>query len=125
MPKWLPLEHSRPLSSKYTYFSFFLLQARCPKNSQETNCLRQIEIGATKCTNVIRQGIGLHYAQELINILRRKRFSIIPDETTDVSSEKQLAVCVMYVDETDLLPVTRFWILWRLITLEQMGYTKR
>ncbi len=57
---------------------------------------------------MIRQGIGLHYAQELIDILHRKRFSIIPDETTDVSSEKQLAVCVMYVDETDLLPVTRF-----------------
>ncbi len=99
-------EHNLPL--RLAPFLLDLIKARCPKNSQETNCLRQIEIGATKCTNVIRQGIGLHYAQELIDILRCKRFSIIPDETTDVSSEKQLAVCVMYVDETDLLPVTRF-----------------
>ncbi|CAB4034933.1 zinc finger MYM-type 1-like [Paramuricea clavata] len=98
--------HNLPL--RLAPFLLDLIKARCPKNSQETNCLRKIEIGATKCTNVIRQGIGLHYAQELIDILRRMRYSIIPDETTDVSSEKQLAVCVMYVDETDLLPVTRF-----------------
>ena len=67
-----------------------------------------MEMGATKCTNVIRQGIGLHYAKELIDILRGKRFSTIPDETTDVSSEKQLAICAMYVDETDLSAVSRF-----------------
>ena len=65
-------------------------------------------MGATKCTNVIHQGIGLHYAKELIDILRGKRFSTIPDETTDVSSEKQLAICAMYVDETDLSAVSRF-----------------
>ena len=63
-------------------------------------------MGAAICTNVISQGIGLQYAKQLIEILRSKRFSIIPDETIDVSSEKQLAICVMYVDETDLLPVT-------------------
>ena len=62
-------------------------------------------MGATKCTNVIRQGVGLYYAKELTEILRHKRFSIIPDETTDVSSE-QLGVCVMYVDEKDLTPNT-------------------
>ena len=65
-------------------------------------------MGATECTNVIRLGIGLHYAKELIDILRGKRFSIIPDETTDVSSEKQLAICAMYVDEMDLSVVIRF-----------------
>ena len=36
-----------------------------------------------------------------------KRFKIIPDETTDVSTAKQLAICVMYVDD-DLKPVNRF-----------------
>ena len=99
-------EHN--VSLRLAPFLLDLIKARCPKSSHEGNCLREIEMGATKCTNVIRQGFGLHYAKELIEILRCKRFSIIPDEMTDVSSEKQLAICVMYVDETDLLPVTRF-----------------
>ena len=46
-------------------------------------------MAATKCSNVIRQCVGLYYAKELTEILRHKRFSIIPDETTVVSSEKQ------------------------------------
>ena len=99
-------EHN--LALRLAPFLLDLIKSRCPKSNQETNCLKRMEMGATKCTNVIRQGIGLHYVKELIDILRCKRFSIIPDETTDVSSEKQLAICVMYVDETDLSAVTRF-----------------
>ncbi len=65
-------------------------------------------MAATKCTNVIRQGTGLYHGKQLVDILRRKKFSMIPDETTDISSEKQLGICVMYVDEDTLTPITRF-----------------
>ena len=45
--------------------------------------------------------------KELVEILCKKQFSIIPDETTNVSTAKQLPMCVMYVDD-DLNPVNRF-----------------
>lgn len=51
-------------------------------------------MSATKCTNVIRHCLGYRFSRELVST----QFSIIPDETTDVSSEKQLAICVVYFD---------------------------
>jgi hypothetical protein len=84
-----------------------LLKSRAPQNIQEAKSLQEMKLGATKCTNIVRQGVGLFYAKELVEILRQRRFSIIPDETTDVSTAKQLAICVMYVDD-DLKPVNRF-----------------
>ena len=64
-----------------------------------------MRLRATKCTN-----IRLFHAKELVEILRQKKFSIIPDETTDVSTAKQLAMCVMYVND-DLKPVNRFLVI--------------
>lgn len=98
-------EHYLPLTISPSLLN--LVKSRAPQNIQEANSLREMTLGTTKCTNIIRQGIGLHYAKDLIEILREKRFSIIPDETTDVSTAKQLAMCVMYVDD-DLKPVNRF-----------------
>ena len=49
---------------------------------------------------------------ELVKISRKTYFSIIPDETTDVSTEKQLGICVVYceqLDKNDLKIVTRFF----------------
>ena len=36
-------------------------------------------------------------------------FTITPDETTDVSTEKQLGICVVYFNEKPVRPVTRFF----------------
>ena len=98
-------EHNLPLTISPSLLD--LLKSRAPQNIQEAKSLQEMRLGATKCTNIIRQGVGLFYAKELVEILRQKRFSIIPDETTDVSTAKQLAMCVMYVDD-DLKPVNRF-----------------
>lgn len=51
----------------------------------------------------------MYFAKELVETLRATRFSIIQDGTIDVSSEKQLRICVMYVNEADFTPVTRFF----------------
>lgn len=46
----------------------------------------------------MRQGLGVHFSRDLVNKLKETKFSIIPDETTDISTEKQLAICVSYFD---------------------------
>ena len=89
-------EHNLPLT--ISPFLLELLKSRAPQNIEETKSLQETRLGATKCTNIVRQGVGLLHAKELVEILRQKKFSIIPDETTDVSTAKQLAMCVMYVD---------------------------
>lgn len=64
----------------------------------EVEKLQQLTMSATKCTNVVRQGLGLYFSRDLVTRLKETKFSIIPDETTDVSTEKQLAICVSYFD---------------------------
>ena len=56
--------NTKPLC-KVAPFLLDLIKSRCPKSNQETNCLKHMEMGTTKCTNVIRQGIGLHYVKRL------------------------------------------------------------
>ncbi len=48
-----------------------------------------MRLGATKCTNIIRQGVGTFYAQELVEILRQKDSASYQNETTDVSTAKR------------------------------------
>ena len=52
----------------------------------------------------------MYFTKDLVEILRASYFSIvIPDETTDVSTEKQLGICVAYFNEKTMEPVTRFF----------------
>ena len=86
-----------------------LFKSIAPDNGKEVEILKKIHLSATRCTNIIRQGVGLYFQMELTKILRKWYFSIIPDETTDVSTEKQLGICVIYFDENDMKIVTRFF----------------
>eukprot|EP00794_Sanderia_malayensis_P011694 gene11694-12910_t len=100
-------ENNLPVTLSETLLN--LIKARAPKNAKETNSLKEMHMAATKCTNVIRQATGLYHTKQLVDILRSHKFSIIPDETTDISSEKQLGICIMYMDEEEFTPVTRFF----------------
>lgn len=86
-----------------------LIKATCPASTWEKDMLQQLKMCATKCTNIIRQGLRFRFSEELIDRLKVTKFSIIPDETTDVSSDKQLAVCVVYFDYEKYESVTSFY----------------
>lgn len=100
-------ENNLPLSLSKSVLD--LLKATCPANTFEKDMLQQLKMSATKCTNIIRQGLGFRFSEELIDRLKVTKFSIIPDETTDVSSDKQLAVCVVYFDYEKNESVTSFY----------------
>ena len=61
------------------------------------------------------------YSKELVQILRDTYFSIIPDETTDVSTEKQSGICVMCFDEPTVQPVTWFFDMVEVETATAVG----
>ena len=61
-------EHNLPLT--ISPFLLDLLKSRAPQNIQEAKSLQEMKLGSTKCTNIIRQGVGLFYAKELVEILR-------------------------------------------------------
>lgn len=86
-----------------------LVKALCPSNSAEKDSLQKMSMSRTKCVNIARQGLGFNFSKSLVEILKTTMFSIIPDETTDISSEKQLALCVVYFDYEKMEPVTSFF----------------
>ena len=86
----LPISISQPMLD--------LIKACSPKDSSEKELLNKLTMSNVKCANLLRQGLGLYYSRDLVNVLRETKFSIIPDETTDVSTEKQMAICVSYFD---------------------------
>ena len=75
----------------------------------QVEVLKGIHLSATRCTNILRLVLGLYFLRQLVQILRDTYFSIIPHETTDVSTEKQLGICVVYFNEKIVRPVTRIF----------------
>lgn len=67
----------------------------------DSNTIKSINLGRTKSTNTITTVLGPILTQELVDKLKKTPFSIIMDETTDISVKKQCALTVIYYDEVD------------------------
>lgn len=81
----------------------------------DSDILRDCNLGRTKTTNVIKNVIAEEQSQGLIEILRNQYFSILIDESTDISVNKLLCVLAKYVDKHTGKCVTR---LLELITVD-------
>ena len=46
-----------------------LFKSVAPKNGKEVKILKGMHLSATQCTNIIRQGVGLYFQKELVEIL--------------------------------------------------------
>lgn len=57
----------------------------------------------TKCISIVRNVTGQHCFEELVTTLKDKKFSLLVDESTDVSSIKQLAMIVRYDDQEKIV----------------------
>ncbi|KAK9877177.1 hypothetical protein WA026_016925 [Henosepilachna vigintioctopunctata] len=67
----------------------------------DSNTIKSINLGRTKTTNAIKTVLTPIFSQELVDKLKETPFSIIMDETTDISVKKQCALTVIYYDEVD------------------------
>ena len=85
-------EHNLPISLVESFVE--LLKSLFPDDKP----LARVRLGKQKATNVIRQVLGFDYIREATKLLRAQRFSTIIDETTDVSTRKQLAIMACYFD---------------------------
>lgn len=89
-------EHNIPFASSSHLTELIkksLELAGCDKNiSSKISCAR------TKATKLVVNVAGRHSKDQLINDLQNKKFSLIIDEATDISSTKNLALAVRYFD---------------------------
>ncbi|CAN7951098.1 unnamed protein product [Ixodes pacificus] len=68
------------------------------KDISESKILDKVTLGRKKCTNIVKNILARVETEELAQTLRETTFSILIDESTDVSSQKQLCVLARYVD---------------------------
>lgn len=67
-----------------------LIQSICP----DSKIAKSISCGKTKCTGIIKNVLGNHKFNEVINLLKVQKFSLLVDESTDKGATKHLALVV-------------------------------
>lgn len=55
-----------------------------------------ISLGRSKCTSIIKNVIAKHEIEKLVEYLRKHRFSILIDESTDISDTKIMCILVQF-----------------------------
>lgn len=80
----------------------------------DSKIIKNCQLGRTKCTRIIENILAKVEKEKLVEQLKHKRFSVLIDESTDISSKKSMCVLVRFFDEVqersivqllDLLPV--------------------
>ena len=90
-------ENNLPLSLSDSLMEF--LKHLFPGNPD----LSQVTLGKQKCTNVIRQVVGFRFMMDNVQKLRKNKFSVFVDETTDVGTINQCAVVAVTFDLDDYM----------------------
>ena len=65
------------------------------------SCLEGLKLHRTKCTQLIQNVISPSFEEEVESALKNKQYSVMVDESTDVSADKHLCVCVQYFSEKE------------------------
>ncbi|CAI6377603.1 unnamed protein product [Macrosiphum euphorbiae] len=78
----------------------------CVKSSETADSMK---LHRTKCTGIICNVLAPHFKNELKNKINNGPFSILIDESTDMSVHKFLGITIMYFD-TDMRQVTSTYL---------------
>lgn len=69
----------------------------------DSTILKDVKLGRTKTTNIIKHVLAKKETQDVAKILKQKMFSILIDESTDISVNKLLCVNVKYVNDDGIV----------------------
>uniref|UniRef100_H3BFK0 DUF4371 domain-containing protein n=1 Tax=Latimeria chalumnae TaxID=7897 RepID=H3BFK0_LATCH len=67
---------------------------------KDSNITQNLSFGRTKATAISKNIIGSCYFEELSEILKRKKSSVLIDESTDIGNVKTLCIVVHFFDNT-------------------------
>lgn len=68
------------------------------KVAPDSKILKDIKLSRRKCTAIVKNVLCKKETNDLVNLLQKNNFSVLVDETTDISNIKQLCILVRYVD---------------------------
>ncbi|XP_047739955.1 uncharacterized protein LOC125178996 [Hyalella azteca] len=70
----------------------------CKRAFHDSSIAKNVKLHATKASYLIQEGIAYHEKWEIVDQCRNEKFSLIIDESTDISVSQVLAVVVRYFD---------------------------
>lgn len=82
--------------------------------------MQSLSLNRTKCQSIVKDIIAKREKEELVKILQTCKFSILIDESTDITDTKLLCVLVQYLSPTDRKIKTK---LFELISLDATDCT--
>lgn len=94
-----------------------------PKVFPDSKIASNINLKHTKLQAVINNVVGASERECLVEDLKREKFSVMVDESTDVASVKTMCVVVKYYDLTSGHIVSRFWDLIQIFDDKNAGLT--
>lgn len=62
---------------------------------------QNLALGRTKCAQIVKKVIAKREEEKLVSILQTRKFSILIDETTDITDKKFMCLLVRYVSSSD------------------------
>lgn len=79
----------------------------------DSKLIKEIELKRTKVTGIVKNVLGGGHKADLAKKLQSKYFSVMTDETTDVSTIKTACVVVRYFDQEAEKICSAFWELYK------------
>ena len=68
----------------------------CQRNLPTNKTVSEMKMHRTKCTRIIRNTLCEHFKTDLRQDIGDDRFSILIDESTDITVHKLLGLCIIY-----------------------------
>ena len=72
------------------------------------NTISNLKLHRTKCTNIIKNVLGPEFKKQLLDDIGTGAYSLIIDESTDITTYKQLCLVVRYFSKTKKQMVSTF-----------------
>jgi hypothetical protein len=69
--------------------------------SLEPEVVQNLALGSTKCTYIVKEVIAKREVEKIVEILQKQKFSILLDESTDITDKKFMCLLVKYVSPID------------------------
>jgi hypothetical protein len=85
------------------------LEAAMKKWFPDSKICQKVSLKRTKATNVIKNVIAETEKNELAKVISKTKFSVMTDESTDISTSKSSCIVLRYFDEKTLKVRSDFW----------------
>ncbi|XP_044583132.1 uncharacterized protein LOC123264107 [Cotesia glomerata] len=92
------------------------------KDIDKSSQLTKLRLHRTKCSKIILNVIAPGILKELLDDLGEESYSILLDESTDVSTMKYMAYCIRYYSKKQKRLLPTFWVSMKLPRKQRKSY---